>query len=350
MTIDKFTFFSPDGNNFPVTANADGKLYMMLSGFDYTSFGREDWEEPEMAGLTRTFKNTSIVMAGRYFELKDELVTLTASAKNYIHIAIDLSTPLNPVTITVATADQSNEIDINNVSGVYKRCIEIDETDGGGVVKVTPVAPTHVFKHAKIDDLQAESTKTNTLDVSGAVNFAEGFTSSKKGTIQSLEVKGSTITQTLGVTKTVDVGQTLTAQNITSRNGVNTKKLIVDGIPSERSNSFRTPTIYSTINGTALQEFLLYRNGNTVTGNFADIRIVGGIPNNGAIIGWIQDNAFKPEYTHKFSWRTLHGKNFMVSVDPGGAFRSWGDALAIGDEIYGGVFWTCKGTEGGIRG
>nr|DAV26773.1 MAG TPA: receptor binding protein [Caudoviricetes sp.] len=350
MTIDKFTFFSPDGNNFPVTANADGKLYMMLSGFDYTSFGREDWEEAKMAGLTRTYMNTSIVMAGRYFELKDELVNLQASAKNYIHIAIDLSTPLEPVTITVATADQSNTVDINNTSGVYKRCIEIAETDGGGVVKVTPVAPTHVFKHANIDDLKANKTKTNTLDVSGAVNFAEGFTSAKKGIIQSLEVKGATITQTLGVTKTVDIGQTLTAQNITSRNGVSTKKLIVDGIPSERSNSFRTPTIYSTINGTALQEFLLYRNGNVVTGNFADIRVDGGIPAGGAIIGWIQDNAFKPEYTHKFTMYTLTGKRMMLSVDPGGAFRNWGDAIPKGDEIYGGVFWICKGTEGGIRG
>ncbi|WP_198932411.1 hypothetical protein, partial [Brucella sp. CMUL 015] len=33
MAITKFTFFSPNG----VTANADGKLYMMLTAMDYSS-------------------------------------------------------------------------------------------------------------------------------------------------------------------------------------------------------------------------------------------------------------------------------------------------------------------------
>ena len=98
-----------------------------------------------------------------------------------------------------------------------------------------------------------------------------------------------------------------------------------------------------------MQEFVLYRSANVITGNFSEITVEGGIPGAGAIIGWIQDNAFKPEYTQKFSMRTRLGKNFMLSVDTGGAFRNWGDPIAKGDEIYGGVFWICKGTEGGLR-
>lgn len=349
MTINKFTFFSPNGNDYPVTANADAKLYQILGGFDYETFGRDDVTAPSSVGLTYTYTNTSLVVAGRYIELVGELVTLTASASNYIHVAIDLSTPNNPVTLTVATADQSNTVDINSGSGTYKRCIDIVQTDGGGVIKVTPIAPKHIFKYAKVNEFEADNTKVNTLSVAGSVNFANGFTVKKKGWIDDLQVYGSLITKTLATTQTADIGQTLTAQNITSRNGVVTKKLVVSGIPSERSNSFRTPTIYSTINGTALQEFTLYRNGNVVTGNFADIRVDGGIPGNGAIIGWIEDNAFKPEYTHKFTMYTFYGKRMMLSVDPGGAFRNWGDAIPKNDEIYGGVFWICKGTEGGLR-
>lgn len=349
MTINKFTFFSPNGNDFPVTANADAKLYQILGGFDYETFGRNDVTKPSSVGLTYTYTNTSLVVAGRYIELVGELVNLSASASNYIHVTIDLSTPLNPVTLTVATSDQSNTIDINSGSGVYKRCIDIVQTDGGGVIKINPVAPKHIFDFAKVGEFEANNSKVNTLNVAGAVKFEQGFTVKGKGLIDNLQVYGSLITKTLATTQTADIGQTLTAQNITSKNGVSTKKLIVDGIPSERSNSFRTPTIYSTINGTALQEFTLYRNGNVVTGNFADIRVDGGIPNNGAIIGWIQDNAFKPEYTHKFTMYTLYGKRMLLSVDPGGAFRNWGDAIAKNDEIYGGVFWICKGTEGGLR-
>lgn len=350
MTINKFTFFSPNGNDYPVTANADAKLYQILGGFDYETFGRDDVTEPSSVGLTYTYENTSLVVAGRYIELVGELVNLTASASNYIHVAIDLSTPNDPVTLTVATADQSNTVDINSASGVYKRCIDVVQTDGGGVIKVKPIAPKHLFKYAKVNEFEADNSKVNTLSVAGSVNFANGFNVKQKGWIDELQVYKGFISQYVVTTETIYAGTDVTAGgNLISRNKTTTNTLEIKGVPNQRSNQFKTPTVYSTINGTALQEFVLYRSANVITGNFSEITVEGGIPGAGAIIGWIQDNAFKPEYTQKFSMRTRLGKNFMLSVDTGGAFRNWGDPIAKGDEIYGGVFWICKGTEGGLR-
>ena len=349
MTITKYTFFSPNGNDYPVTANADAKLYMMLGNLPYSTFDRKDWETPTEAGLTKTYVNTSFIIAGRYFELHDHLITLNASTKNYIHIAIDLSTPLDPVSITVASADQSNEIDINNGSGVYKRCFEVVTTNGGSILSTQYLKPTRI-----IEDINVGSATIATEDVT-TLKVLNSFTSNNGGDFKgklwadNAQVRESFISKSIAATNTITAGGKVKGGELEATGKTTTKTIEIKGDPALRSDAFKSPTIYSTINGTALQEFLLYKNGNTVTGNFADIRIVGGIPGGGAIIGWIQDHRFKPEFTHKFSWRTLHGKNFMVSVDPGGAFRSWGDALAIGDEIYGGVFWTCEGTEGGIK-
>lgn len=350
MTITKFTFFSPNGNDYPVTANADGKLYQMLSGFDYTTFGRKDWQKSTTAGLTKTFVNTSLVVAGRYFELHNELVTLQASAKNYIHVAIDLSNTANPVTLTVGTSDTSNTIDINNGTGVYKRCIEVVETNAGSVATTTLMPTTHIFESFKTEKATISESNITNLNVSNNVRFSNGFVVNKKGWIDDLQVYSSFISKTIVATETANIGTTLTTKNANVNEKTTTGTFEIKGVQNQRSNQFKTPTVYSTINGTALQEFTLYRNANVVTGNFANIRVDGGIPGGGAIIGWIMDNAFKPEYTQKFSMSTLYGKRMLLSVDPGGAFRNWGDAIPKNDEIYGGVFWICKGTEGGLRG
>ena len=350
MTITKFTFFSPNGNDYPVTANSDAKLYQMLSGFNYETFGREDWQATTTAGLTKTFVNTSLVVAGRYFELHDELVTLQASTKNFIHVAIDLSNTANPVTLTVGTSDTSNTIDINNGTGVYKRCIEVVETNAGSVVTTTLIPAKHIFKDAKIEKATITDSSITNLNVSNKVTFANGFNVKNKGWIDELQVYKGFISQFIVTTETIYAGTTITGKDIVSNNKTTTNTLEIKGDKNQRSNQFKTPTVYNTINGTALQEFVLYRNGNVVTGNFADIRVDGGIPGAGAIIGWIQDNDFKPEYTQKFTMYTMYGKRMLLSVDPGGAFRNWGDAIAKNDEIYGGVFWICKGTEGGLRG
>ena len=56
MTIKKFTFFSPNGTEFPVSANADAKLYMLLSGKDYSQFSLRHWETPINTALNRIYK------------------------------------------------------------------------------------------------------------------------------------------------------------------------------------------------------------------------------------------------------------------------------------------------------
>lgn len=135
MTIQNYTFFSPTGTEFPVSSNADGKLYMMLSGVEIGSFKRRDWEEPIDSALNRQYTNTSIVLGGRYFELKNEVVNLTPSGVNYIHANIDLTLATAPVSISVEAQDNSNTVDINNGAGVLKKCIDIVTTDTMGVTK-----------------------------------------------------------------------------------------------------------------------------------------------------------------------------------------------------------------------
>lgn len=139
MTIKNFTFFSPNGTEFPVGSNNDGKLYMMLSGMDYTTFRRTDWSIPVYTALNVQYVNTSFIVAGRYFELISETVALKADSLNYIHINIDLTKTTAPVSVSCETADNSNTIDLNNDSGVYRRVVDIITTNGLGVTnRVTP--------------------------------------------------------------------------------------------------------------------------------------------------------------------------------------------------------------------
>ena len=133
MTITKYTFFSPNGDDFPVTANGDAKLYMMLTGLDYGQLRLKHWSAPLDTALNRVYVNTSIIIGGRYFELHDHSITLQPTITNYIHAVIDLSEPLNPVTITVESSDTTNTTDINNNSGILKVCFDIVVTDGSSV-------------------------------------------------------------------------------------------------------------------------------------------------------------------------------------------------------------------------
>lgn len=133
MTITKYTFFSPNGDDYPVTANADGKLYMMLTGMNYNDYRVKFWEDPINTALNRVYVNTSLVVGGRYFELTDHAVVLKPAQTNYIHAVIDLASVSDPVTITVEDNDNSNAVDINNKSGVLKRCFDIVTTSGSAV-------------------------------------------------------------------------------------------------------------------------------------------------------------------------------------------------------------------------
>lgn len=165
MTINNFTFFSPNGTDFPVGSNNDAKLYMMLSGMDYTTFRRTDWSAPVNTALNIQYVNTSFIVAGRYFELIKHTVALNANSLNYIHINIDLTKTTAPVSVSCEVADNSNTIDLNNASGVYKRVIDIVTTDGLGVTnRVTPTQKMNV------GDLTSNSLKTSDLSVSGGVS------------------------------------------------------------------------------------------------------------------------------------------------------------------------------------
>lgn len=134
MTIKNFTFFSPNGTEFPVGSNNDGKLYMMLTGMDYKTLRRKDWSVPVNTALNVQYTNTSLIVGGRYFELVGETVALVANATNYIHANIDLTKISNPVSLSAESNDNSNAIDLNNSSGVLKVVIDIVTTDGIGVV------------------------------------------------------------------------------------------------------------------------------------------------------------------------------------------------------------------------
>lgn len=134
MTINNFTFFSPTGTEFPVSANADGKLYQILAGMTIKDYRRKDWESPVDTALNRQYTNTSLVVGGRYFELVGETVNLTASTLNYVHANVDLTNTTAPVSVSVEAVDNTNSIDINNGSGVLKYCFDVIETDTTQVI------------------------------------------------------------------------------------------------------------------------------------------------------------------------------------------------------------------------
>lgn len=147
MTIKNFTFFSPNGTEFPVGSNNDGKLYMMLTGMDYKTIRRKDWSSPVNTALNVQYTNTSIIAGGRYFELVNETIALRANSVNYIHANIDLTKIANPVSLSAESTDNSNNVDLNNSSGVLKVVIDIVTTNGIGVVSSkTPDNMTYLDK------------------------------------------------------------------------------------------------------------------------------------------------------------------------------------------------------------
>ena len=160
MTIKNFTFFSPNGTEFPVGSNNDGKLYMMLTGMDYGTIRRKDWSNPLNTALNVQYTNTSIIAGGRYFELLNETVALKANSVNYIHANIDLTQTTNPVSLSAETVNNSNNVDLNNNSGVLKVLIDIRTTDGTGVISAK--VPDNV---TYLDKLVVNSIKIGNMPI-----------------------------------------------------------------------------------------------------------------------------------------------------------------------------------------
>lgn len=168
MTITNYTFFSPNGDDFPVTANSDGKLYMMLTGMNKGDFRRKDWEDPINSALNRIYVNTSLVVGGRYFELQSESVTMFSETTNYIHAVIDLSDTSAPVTITAEKTNTSNNVDINNGSGILKVCFDIVVTSTSSITSATPTVQNATFGKITTDDMSIKTVITNLAIGNGA--------------------------------------------------------------------------------------------------------------------------------------------------------------------------------------
>ena len=179
MTIKNFTFFSPNGTEFPVGSNNDAKLYMMLTGMDYKTIRRKDWLEPLDTSLNVIYPNTSIIAGGRYFELLNETVALKANSVNYIHANIDLTQTANPVSLSAENADNSNNVDLNNRSGVLKSLIDIRTTNGTGVVSSKAPGSVTYLDKAVINSIATTS---------GSLSIGYGVTINwqKKGDIVSI--------------------------------------------------------------------------------------------------------------------------------------------------------------------
>lgn len=165
MTIKNFTFFSPNGTEFPVGSNNDGKLYMMLTGMDYKTIRRKDWSSPLSTALNIQYTNTSIVAGGRYFELLNETVALTANAVNYIHANIDLTKTTNPVSLSAETTNNSNNVDINNSSGVLKVCFDVVTTSSSGVTSTAPIIQT-----SNLGNVNSNNISANDIAVNGSLS------------------------------------------------------------------------------------------------------------------------------------------------------------------------------------
>ena len=336
MTIKNFTFFSPNGTEFPVGSNNDGKLYMMLTGMDYGTIRRKDWERPSNTALNVQYTNTSIIAGGRYFELLNETVALKANSVNYIHANIDLTQTTSPVNLSAETINNSNRTDINNDYGVLKVLIDIITTSAIGVIKaekpkqVTSLDEVTLSGNARIDGKAVLSI----LEVKDSTLL-------KNATISgNLTVSGATTSRNFTATESV------TANNVTAKNNTTTNTLTVKGVKGLRSAQFQTPNTYATITGTALEFFTLYKSANVVTCNFWGTPTSGSIPGGGAIVGWITDNAFKPEYTQNFTVFTANGQRCRFTVDSGGAVRSH-EPVGNNVEIWDSMQWIVPGTEGG---
>lgn len=191
MTIEKYTFFSPNGNDFPVTANADGKLYMMLTGMEYEDLRIKHWTQPLDTALNRVYINTSIVVGGRYFELKNHVVTLLPTTTNFIHAIIDLSNSTDPVSITVEESNTSNGTDINNKSGVLKICFDIITTNSSSIVKSNVQEQVTRIGQLKTNSLESKVTKLGAnLSVE---SVTQGGVNIGNGVVLILERKGEMV-------------------------------------------------------------------------------------------------------------------------------------------------------------
>ena len=278
MTIKNFTFFSPNGTEFPVGSNNDGKLYMMLTGMGYRTIRRKDWKSPLNTALNVQYVNTSIVAGGRYFELLNETVALKGNAVNYIHANIDLTQTANPVSLSAETSNNSNGVDINNGSGVLKVCFDVVTTSGTGVTSIKPILQTSTL----------DSISANDISLKGSIS-ANDISLKSSITANDISLKGS-----------------ITANNISLKGSID--------VPTEMST-------VKTGNGLLLQ--LTKKNDDLVI-----VRLSGSVSNTKTGIKmsgpWV-DREFRPAVVQSivghFAGRDT---SFHIDIDPDGSITWWG--------------------------
>lgn len=171
MTIKNYTFFSQSGTEFPISATADRRLYLMLGGMDYSTFKMTHWKTPTNTALNRVYNDTSLVLGGAYFELNNQSITLRANSTNFIHANIDLRNVNSPVSLSTETNDNSNSIDMNTTSSVLKKCIEIVTTNGTEITKVV-----EKDQETKLKKITADSVTIPTKIAQAVLNY--GITAS----------------------------------------------------------------------------------------------------------------------------------------------------------------------------
>ncbi|MGL5895725.1 MAG: hypothetical protein ACRCZN_01910 [Lactococcus lactis] len=172
MTIKPYTFASISGASFPVGANNDGRLYQILANkMKNGEIKRYDFANPVNTALNRQYTGTAVLAGGRYFELINEQVVLTANATNYITANINLTNTATPVTISVESSDKSNTVDINSGSGILRVCFETVTTDGSSVLSTTNRIETEIFQNVVANDVT-----TSTLNASGLIRGKGGAT------------------------------------------------------------------------------------------------------------------------------------------------------------------------------
>ena len=184
MTIKNYTFLSPTGTEFPVSATADRRLYLMLGGMNYSDYKMKHWGDPLNTALNRVYSDTSFVLGGAYFEIQNHAITLNANTTNFVHVNIDLSNVSEPVAISVETSENSNTVDINTSSGVLKKCIEIITTSGNEIIKIEEVnQDSDLIKQLKLamNPIGTVLTTTNSANPSTYIGgiwerFAKGRT------------------------------------------------------------------------------------------------------------------------------------------------------------------------------
>ena len=289
MTIKNFTFFSPNGTEFPVGSNNDGKLYMMLTGMGYRTIRRKDWKSPLNTALNVQYVNTSIVAGGRYFELLDETVALKGNAVNYIHANIDLTQTANPVSLSAETSNNSNGVDINNGSGVLKVCFDVVTTSGTGVTSIKPILQTSTL----------DSISANDISLKGSIS-ANDISLKSSITANDISLKGS-----------------IAANNISLKGSITANNISLKG-------SIDVPTEMSTVktgNGLLLQ--LTKKNDDLVI-----VRLSGSVSNTKTGIKmsgpWV-DREFRPAVVQSivghFAGRDT---SFHIDIDPDGSITWWG--------------------------